>query len=111
MTELIDATACRRLWCDVFLASINDAWNDPLDRWIATRDYFTVSALAGIEHDAARDLAAALRARHARLRGDGSDGGRQAKELPMGILRAAPPPASGPSGPLAYAGGGGAQVF
>lgn len=28
----IDATACRRLWCDVFLASVTDAWTDPLDR-------------------------------------------------------------------------------
>lgn len=38
MTDHIDAAACRRLWADVFLASVTDAWNDPADRWLGTRD-------------------------------------------------------------------------
>ena len=90
MTDQIDATACRRLWADVFLASITDAWNDPADRWVGTRDYFTVAALAGIEHDVASDLVAALRTRHARLRAAETKAPRARQgALPHGILRGA----------------------
>ena len=84
--EPVDATACRRLWCDVFLACITDAWNDPRDRWVGTRDFYAVAALAGLDHDVAQELAAALRARHARLRADADDTA-QPRHLPVGILR------------------------
>lgn len=57
----IDATACRLLWAEVFLASVADAWNDPLDRWVGTRDFYTVAALAGLDHDIAQELAVASR--------------------------------------------------
>lgn len=86
----IDATACRLLWAEVFLASVADAWNDPLDRWVGTRDFYTVAALAGLDHDVAQDLAVALGRQHARLRAEGAEPERtRVRNLPAGILRRA----------------------
>lgn len=63
-----DARACRQLWCDVLLACLRDAARDPRDPWLGSRDYFMVAALAGIDPDAACDLAEAIRSGRLTLR-------------------------------------------
>lgn len=63
-----EARACRQLWCDVMMVALRETARDPADAWLGSRDYFIVAALAGIDTDAARDVAEAIRAGRLTLR-------------------------------------------
>lgn len=57
---------------------------------MGTRDFYTVAALAGLDHDVAQELAVALGHRHARLRASNAAAAQtRARDLPAGILRGA----------------------
>lgn len=65
---VLEARACRQLWADVLMVGLREAARDPRDGWLGSRDYHIVASLAGIDHDAAADLAKALRERRIDLR-------------------------------------------
>ncbi len=65
---MAESAACRQLWADVLAAGLREAARDPRDAWLGSRDYHICAALAGIDTDAARDVAEAIRAGRLTLR-------------------------------------------